>query len=199
MSQYELSKLTKAELTEIYRGLRNAAKRRMRTFEKHKETIGIPKRVRELKAPSKLNKKELIKSIGTAGNWYLSERGTYTGYKRERRKLKAKFEKRLGSTLSDKEFDDVGRFIGDMRDRAGDMFKDASKKAIVLYGAAKDKGMDPDQFLRNWDYWTKDEHLKAFQDTDIIKKEGKVYPSDYIRALGLPTIKSYEKNKYNED
>ena len=199
MSQYELSKMSKAELQQMYRGLRSAVQRRAKTFERHNETIGIPKRIKELKAPSKMNKKDLIKSIGAAGNWYLSERGTYTGYKRQQKQMKAKIEKRTGIPLSDKAFNELGDFFGEMRDRAKDMFNNISGRVEKLYSAAKDKGMDPEQFLRNWEYWTDERNLEKFAEADTLSRNRKVYPSDYIKALGLPTIKSYEDNKYNED
>ena len=199
MSQYELGKLTKAELQPIYRELRSAVQRRLKTFERHNETGAVPKRIRELGAPSKLSKKDLIKSIGAAGNFYTSERGTYSGYRRERRKLKVKMEKRIGTPMSEEAFDNLGAFMGEMRDRAKDMFNNISGKAVELYAAAKDKGMDPKQFLRNYEYWTDENNLEKFKEADPISRGRKVYPSDYIKALGLPTIKSYEDNKYNED
>lgn len=199
MSQYELSKLTKAELTEIYRGLRNAVQRRVKTFEKHGEVSAVPKRVRELKAPSKMNKKDLMKSIGAAGNFYTSERGSYTGYRKQRKKLKQKIEKRVGMPLTEQAFDELGNFFGEMRDRAKDMFDNISGRVEKLYAAAKDKGMDPKQFLRNWEYWTDENNLEKLAEADTITRGRKVYPSDYIKALGLPSIKSYEDNKYSED
>ena len=199
MSQYELSKMTKVELQTLYRQIRGAVQRRVKTFERHNESNAVPKRIRELGAPSKMNKKDLIKSIGAAGNFYTSERGTYSGYRRERRKLKQKMEKRIGTPMTEEAFDSMGAFMGEMRDRAKDMFNNISGKAVELYAAAKDKGMDPNQFLRNYEYWTDANNLEKFKEAQPISRGRKVYPSDYIKALGLPTIKSYEDNKYNED
>lgn len=199
MSQYDLSQLTKTELQSMYRALRGAVKRRVKTFEKHGSESAVPKPIKELKAASKMKKKDLIKSIGAAGNFYLSERGTYTGYKRVRKKIRQSVEQKLKMPVTEKTLSDLGEFLDEMRERAGEMLPGIYEKAMELFKAAEAKGVDPAQFAKNYDYWTENKHLEALKQAEPIRKKGKVLPSDYIEQLGLPSIEKYEDTKYDKD
>ena len=194
MSQYELSKMSKKELRSAYSQLRSAVKKRQATFKKHNAEYAVPKTVREAKAPSKMNMKELRSAISAAGNFYLSDKGTYTKWKKKQKERKKKLEDNLGIPLTDDQMDSFGEFMSEARYRSGDNY--VSAQAAELYAAATEKNMDPDQFLRNYDYWTQEKNLEALKQADEITRSRKVYPSDYIKKLGLQPIKSYVSDKY---
>lgn len=194
LSQYELSKMSKKELRSVYSQLRGAVKKRQETFKKHDALYAVPKKVREAKAPSRMNKKELREAIGNAGNFYLSDKGTYTKWKKKRAAQKKKLEDNLGIPLTDDQVTSFGEFMGEARYRSGDNY--VSAQAAELYAAATEKNMDPEQFLRNYDYWTQETNLEALKQADEITRNRKVYPSDYIKKLGLQPIKSYVSDKY---
>ena len=186
--------MSKKELRSAYSQLRGAVKRRQETFKRHDALYAVPKKVREAKAPSRMNKKELMQAIGNAGNFYLSDKGTYTKWKKKRAEQKKKLEENLGIPLTDEQVNNFGKFMGDAKYRSGDKFDSA--KAAELYKAATEKNMDPEQFLRNYEYWTEEKNLEALKQAETISRSRKVYPSDYIKKLGLQPIKSYVSDKY---
>ena len=206
MSQYQLEKLTKAELKEMFQALQGSTRSRLQTFKKHGRLTGAPKAVRRLAMPksitygegekrpkpiSKFTKKDYMRAIGTLGNFYLSEKGTYTGYVRVKKKERKALEERLGIKLTEESIKDLGEFLGAMRERAGDMFPAHYEAAIQLFDVAREKHMDPTMFMKNYEYWTEQKHLDALAEAKEIKRGREVYPSDYVKALGLPSIRKY--------
>lgn len=213
LSQYELEKLNKQELKQLFQKLQGSTRSRLQTFKKHDRLTGAPKAVRRLAMPksisygegdkrpkpvSKFTKKDYMRAIGTLGNFYLSEKGTYTGYMREKKKERKALEQRLGIKLTDEKIKDLGEFIGAMRERSGDMFPAHYEAAIQLFDVATQKHMDPSMFLKNYEYWTERAHLDALAQADEIKRGREVYPSDYVKALGLPGIRKYNADHDKE-
>lgn len=191
LSQYELGKMSKKELQAAYRDIRQAVQRRQKVFEKHNAGNAMPKSVRDLKAPSRLNKKDLMKSIAAAGNFYQSERGTYTGYKRELKKITDTIKSRTGVQLGVKDLPDLGQFLKEAKERTGDMYDFKYKELVALYEASKNKNLDPASLLRNYEYWTEEKNLQALKEAQPIRRKGKVYPSDYVKKLGMQPIGKY--------
>lgn len=191
LSQYELGKMSKKELQAAYRDIRQAVQRRQKVFEKHNAGNAMPKSVRDLKAPSRLNKKDLMKSIAAAGNFYQSPRGTYTGYKRELKKITETIKSRTNVQLGIKDLPDLGLFLREAKDRTGDMYDFKYKELVALYEASKNKNLDPSSLLRNYEYWTEEKNLQALKEAQPIRRAGKVHPSDYVKKLGLQPIGKY--------
>ena len=191
LSQYELGKMSKKELQAAYRDIRQAVQRRQKVFEKHNAGNAMPKSVRDLKAPSRLNKKDLMKSIAAAGNFYQSPRGTYTGYKRELKKITETIKSRTDVQLGIKDLPDLGLFLREAKDRTGDMYDFKYKELVALYEASKNKNLDPASLLRNYEYWTEEKNLQALKEAQPIRRTGKVHPSDYVKKLGLQPIGKY--------
>ena len=188
LSQYELGKMNKKELQAAYRDIRQAVQRREKTFEKHGAGGAVPKSIRDLQAPSRLNKKDLMKSIAAAGNFYQSERGTYTGYKRELKKITASIKERTGVQIGVGDLKGFGEFMKEARDRLGEMFNPNYAELAELYEASKNKNLDPSSLLRNYEYWTQEDNIQALKEAQPIRRKGKVYPSDYVTKLGLEPI-----------
>lgn len=191
LSQYELGKMSKKELQAAYRDIRQAVQRRQKVFEKHNAGNAMPKSVRDLKAPSRLNKKDLMKSIAAAGNFYQGPRGTYTGYKRELKKITETIKSRTNVQLGIKDLPDLGLFLREAKDRTGDMYDFKYKELVALYEASKNKNLDPSSLLRNYEYWTEEKNLQALKEAQPIRRAGKVHPSDYVKKLGLQPIGKY--------
>lgn len=195
LSQYELGKMSKKELQAAYRDIRQAVQRREKTFEKHGSGGAVPKSIRDLQAPSRLNKKDLMKSIAAAGNFYQSPRGTYTGYKRELKKVTETIKSRTGVQLGVKDLPDLGQFLREAKDRTGDMYDFKYKELVALYEASRNKNLDPASLLRNYEYWTVEKNLQALKEAQPIRRTGKVHPSDYVKKLGLQPIGKYYLNE----
>ena len=191
LSQYELGKMSKKELQAAYRDIRQAVQRRQKVFEKHNAGNAVPKSVRDLKAPSRLNKKDLMKSIAAAGNFYQGPRGTYTGYKRELKKITETIKSRTDVQLGIGDLPDLGLFLKEAKDRTGDMYDFKYKELVALYEASKNKNLDPSSLLRNYEYWTEEKNLQALKEAQPIRRAGKVHPSDYVKKLGLQPIGKY--------
>lgn len=194
LSQYELGKMSKKELQAAYRDIRQAVQRRQKVFEKHNAGNAMPKSVRDLKAPSRLNKKDLMKSIAAAGNFYQGPRGTYTGYKRELKKITTKIKEKTGVSMNTGDLADFGSFMKEARERLGDMFTPAYSEVAELWEASKNKNLDPSSLLRNYEYWTEEKNLQALKEAQPIRRTGKVHPSDYVKKLGLQPIGKYYLN-----
>lgn len=194
MSQYEMSQMNKKDLQAAYRSIRQAVQRREKVFEKHGAAGAVPKSITNLKAPSKLNKKDLMKSIAAAGNFYVSPRGTYSGFKREQKKVTETIRERTGVSIKPGEIKDFGQFMREARERMGEMFTPQYRELAALWEASKNKNLDPSSLLRNYEYWTEEKNLRALEEAKPIRRTGKVFPSDYVKKLGLQPI-----GKYYED
>lgn len=187
--------MNKKELQAAYRDIRQAVQRRQKVFEKHNAGNAMPKSVRDLKAPSRLNKKDLMKSIAAAGNFYQSPRGTYTGFKRELKKITETIKSRTGVELGVKDLPDLGTFLREARERTGEMYDFKYKELVALYEASRNKNIDPASLLRNYEYWTEEKNLQALKEAQPIRRSGKVHPSDYVKKLGLQPIGKYYLNE----
>lgn len=188
LSQYEMGKMNKKELQAAYRSIRQAVQRREKTFEKHGAGGAVPKSIRDLQAPSRLNKKDLMKSIAAAGNFYQSERGTYTGYKRELKKITATIKEMTGVQIGVGDLKSFGQFMKEARTRLGEMFNPNYSELAELYEASKNKNLNPASLIRNYEYWTQEENIKALKEAEPIRRKGQVYPSAYVKKLGLKPI-----------
>lgn len=195
LSQYEMGKMNKKELQAAYRSIRQAVQRREKTFEKHGAEGAVPKSIRELKAPSRLNKKDLIKSIAAAGNFYQSKRGTYTGMIRELKAIAKLIEERTEKKISIKDLKSFGDFMKDAKDIMGEAYNPAYPELAELWEASKNKNLDPRELLKNYQYWLEQEHLDALRNAAPIKRIGEVHPSDYVSKLGLPEIEGWSPKR----
>jgi hypothetical protein len=191
LSQYELGKMSKKELQAAYRDIRQAVQRREKVFKKHGAEGAVPKSIRELKAPSKLNKKDLIKSIAASGNFYQSKRGTYTGMIRELKEITKINEERTHKKISIKDLPSFGEFMKNAQEIMGELYNPAYPELAELWEASKNKNMDPRELLKNYEYWLDREHMEKLRDAKPIKRDGEVLPSDYVKTLGLPEIEGW--------
>lgn len=197
MSPYEVIKTARGSLTEakqIFRALKNSLDSRIRTFAKHGALDAVPDRILNIGGVKGKSETEIIQNIRDLNNFMRDpEKGTYADWSEEMERRKEHMEDVIGNDFEfddDDEYEDYLQFMGEMQDRygGGEMWKEVSKDAAKLYGEAKRLNMDPSQFFRNYDYWTR--HIKDLASADPIQSRTgrKIYPSDYARKLGLPKI-----------
>ena len=197
MSPYEVIKTARGSLTEakqIFRALKNSLDSRIRTFAKHGALDAVPDRILNIGGVKGKTETEIIQNIRDLNNFMRDpEKGTYADWSEEMERRKEHMEDVIGNDFEfddDDEYEDYLQFMGEMQDRygGGEMWKEVSKDAAKLYGEAKRLNMDPSQFFRNYDYWTR--HIKDLSSADPIQSRTgrKIYPSDYARKLGLPKI-----------
>lgn len=115
-----------------------------------------------------------------------------------------------GRQLSDAEWDKYGRFLGDMQERYGDNWKRVSDDYIEMLddpafqdilGISEDLGLHASQFMKNYEYWKAhaDDLKKAVPIRSRGKRKRALTPSDYIRQLGLPSIKDWNKEHKDDN
>lgn len=196
-----LRKLKKPELESVFKNVNRALKRRYKTFEKHGAADAFREDLAGGLDQMPGTKNELVSEISEALAYMRKPEATYSGYMtKERSRMNAyndTLEAEGGDTFGSlEEFRDYGRFMGDMQDRFGDIWKNNSDQVREMYEQGKRLGLDPRQLTRNYDYWS--EHLDDLAEATPITwhREGrKVYASDYARKLGLPSIKSWRGKK----
>ena len=86
-----------------------------------------------------------------------------------------------------------GAFLGAMAKRLGTRFSYDSDSAMALVDEADRLNLNPNQFLRNYDYWLN--HVEELESAEPIDRANGVKPSDYAKQLGLPKIKQWNKEQ----
>lgn len=195
MNRYDLAQKSARQLRPLYNKLQRELNKRIASFEKHGKGEAIPKRLKGIETP--YGKQELLKTISGISNWMLGKQSTYKGYVGIEKQRKKELEERLSYgkgegfkgykvKLTDAEFEDYKRFMGEMQTRASQMWARASDDAQDLYAQAKRLNLNPKQFLRNYDYWI--EHVDDLKEATPINKNN-LHPSDYAKQLNLPKIR----------
>ena len=190
----------KADLKLAYKRAREAVQQRARTFEKQGYKGGIPKKWRDgIKTAGQFESRaELLQAYKEMDKWLSKDSSRIAGYKNQLRERMESFNENYGDLglyfNNLREFDEFGRFMGDMEERAGEQWagKGGSDGAIDLWIVAKEKGIDPNMLMKNFEYWM--EHLQDLQKAERIKGED-LTPGAYRRKLGLETISSFYKRE----
>ena len=177
---------------QIFRALKNSLDSRIRTFAKHGFIDAVPDRILNVGGVKGKSDKEIMQGIRDMADFMRNEeRGTYSKWRDTIDERMEHMEDVIGDDFqfdSDEEYEEMGRFMGEMQERfgGGEMWKKYSGDAAQLFGESKRLGLDPKQFLRNYDYWS--EHVDDLKRADPIKSGRKLYPSDYARKLGLDKV-----------
>ena len=196
---------------QIFRALKNSLDTRLRTFAKHGALSDVPKRILNVGGVRGKSDREIMQGIRDMADFMKNEEiGTYAKYKETVQERMEHMEDVIGDDFqfeSEEEYDSMRRFMGEMQERfaSGEMWKKWSGDSASLYGELKDNGidahegvplfsearrlgLDPRQFLRNYEYWMN--NVDALRSAKPIRsKEGrKLYPSDYARKLGLDKV-----------
>jgi DNA helicase IV len=102
----------------------------------------------------------------------------------------------LGRELSASEYDNIGKFLGAMQSRVGEMWKDWSETSVQLFEEAQRLNLDPEQFLRNYQYWL--DHAEDLQEARPLNYAN-LKPSSYIRQLGIESVREWRSAQIEEE
>lgn len=188
-----------ANLNLAYKRAREAVQARIKTFTKHGYLGGIPEKWRDAIPSAKQyeSKAALMQAYKDMTRWLAKDTSKIKGYKAVIKETMETFNeqyKKLGLHFDNmKDFDEFGRFMGDMQERAGEQWAGVgSSGAIDLWIVAKEKGINPILLGKNFEYWR--EHLQDLQKVERIKGED-LTPGAYRRKMGLETISSFYKRE----
>lgn len=225
-SAAEISDLSGSEARAQYNYLRKVIREREKGFAKAGKQGRFDRQYGIMGPPSLrgLDDKQVKKQIGRMVRQLSGRESTISGVQKalqeNNRHRKQGLEKVLGRSLSDKEWDAFGRFLGAMQERHGDNWKNVSDDFIEMLDTpgfaealtadregvtqsvnmqltAEQLGLKASQFMRNFDYW--EAHEEELRKAKPIKgRKRKLTPSDYIKQLKLPSIKDWraEQNDY---
>lgn len=193
-----LRKMKKNELLEAAQVIRKALRSRRKTFQSHGVEHGIPEQYRS-DLPSNddfENRNDVLQWVNDALQYMREPESTYRGYQKAVSDRMAAYNETLakqGNKTFDslEDFNRFGQFMGEAAERFYD-FSMASSQVKEMYEQAERLGVDPNQFLKNYDYW--EQHLEKLQEAEPISwnRTGKpVYASDYARQLHLPRMKDF--------
>ena len=197
-----LRRMKRNELVQAAATVRKALRSRASTFAKHDAEAAFPfEDIEDLPTAADFeNRSELLSWLSDALKFLNKpEESTYRGYMAAVNARMAAYNETLNQegrkgfdTLED--FNRFGKFMGEAQERFRD-FSVVSDQVVEMYDQAERLGVDPEQFMRNFDYWKT--HLEDLQDATPIEwqRKGKpVYASDYARQLHLPRMKDFYKD-----
>ena len=196
MEPEALNQLSKSELRDAYRKVRDVLRHRKSAFEEKGLQRAIPERyrsgikgLRDLKTPG-----DLRQAIKKAQDWMLKGGSTVSGYERLEPSRMAKISKDTGIEFNSQEqVNKFDRFMREIRDRYKEMKYKPSDDAIDLFEQAQRLKINENQLLKNFEYWA--DHIDDLRDAEPINtKAQSVSPGRYRAALGLETIKSWKES-----
>lgn len=193
MSARQIRTLGESVKKGIYTNLRRSVTQRGRAFQRRGLEQRMPKAVRNLPPFKEATEKQINDALAMAetyltGNIYTAS--GYSDYLVENRKMWGE-RMGFGRPLTSAEYDQFSRFMGDMQNRVGGNWSMVSSQAAQLYAEALRLNLKPDQFKRNFDYWSN--NVEKLKNARPIDRPSGVKPSDYIKQLKLETITSWKK------
>lgn len=194
-----LRKMKKPDLQKVFRQVDRALKGRYKTFEKYDMGDVFRSDLKKGLGALPETRNEMISDISEALAYMRTPQSSYIAYMRAEKSRMSAYNDTLASEGADtfeslEDFRDYGRFMGDMQDRFGELWKNNSDQVREMYEQGKRLGIDPEQLTKNYDYWA--DHLDVLAEAEPITwhRSGKpVYASDYARKLGLPPIRGGKK------
>ena len=193
-----LSRMKRNELVDAAGTVRKALRSRAATFKKHDAEAAFPfEYLEDLPTAADFEtRNEMLSWLTDALKFLNSDRGTWKGYQKAVSDQMAAYNETLAAggrqTFGSlEEFDQFGRFMKDATERFND-FSFVSDQVYEIYEQSKRLGVDPEQFMRNFDYWAA--NVDKLQDATPIewsRKGKKVYASDYARQLHLDKMRDY--------
>lgn len=204
MSLSQLRTLAPADLKLAYKRTREAALARQKTFQSKGLTTALPKQYRgEIPTAGSFDTPaELRHALKDLSGFLMEDRAYYAGYRSERRSQMEKYNqsryaKATGIQFeSEADFRDFGQFMGEMQERAGQQWAIGSDDAGDIWREAKRLGVDPRQFMKNFEYWRS--HIKDLQQAERLNRK-ELTPAAYRKSMGLEKISSfYDRTGYEK-
>lgn len=194
MSARQIRTLGSEIKQKLYTNLRRSVTQRGKAFERKGLKQKAPKSVMNLPSFKNASEKQINEALSMAETYLTGNIYTAAGFEEYISESKQMWGERLGygRPLTKAEYDRFGRYMGDMQERTGANWQHVSSQAAQLFAEALRLNLNPDQFKRNFDYWS--DHVDKLKNARPIDRPSGVKPSDYIRQLKLETITSW-KNK----
>lgn len=193
---YDLSKLSGKELKGAYTRVRSSLKSRLGTFERHGNIKGVPEKLRKglPTISSGISEREMRDQIARSAAWMRGRRSTNAGYEKSIAERAEALNRIAGDDIvkSKEDFDKYGKFMGEMQKRAGELWQYDSATVREMYFQALRFNQNPNNFIKNYDYWKNNLQKLANYEGDT---SGFKSTQDIQKALKLDTIKSYYKGK----
>lgn len=208
-SAAELSAASLSEAKSQYNYLRKVIRERSKTFAKRGKQGAFDRQYGITPIPSLrgLSESEVKAGVKSMVRKLTGSEATLTGLlnvnERKAQNIRNWFDTHLDNPLNDAQFDQIGRFLGDMQKRQGEMWKYVSDDFIEivddpdvqhLANISAEKGLKLTQLMKNFDYWKA--HIDDLEKAEIPEaSRGYLVPSDYIKSLKLPSIKKWRKGE----
>lgn len=193
---YDLSKLSGKELKGAYTRVRSSLKSRLGTFERHGNIKGVPEKLRKglPTISSGISEREMRDQIARSAAWMRGRRSTNAGYEKSIQERAEALNRIAGDDIvkSKEDYDRYGKFMGEMQKRAGELWQYDSSTVREMYFQAELFNQDPNNFIKNYDYWKSNLQKLANYEGDT---SGFKSTRDIQKALKLDTIKSYYQGK----
>lgn len=189
LSARQVNALDGAELRRAFKSVSMSLRNRRAAFEKAGKLSAMPARYRQgiRKAGSFETPAEMREYIANSLGWMRGKVSTYKGYEEVERSQREQVEKTTGRKFeSQEEYNRWGNFMGEMQTRLGASWKAISKLAWEMFDEAKRLNLDPEQLMKNFEYWA--EHLEDLKDAEPLKRGRELRPSDYLKKLKLEKI-----------
>ncbi len=178
-SARDWNQLSSKELRQSYQQVKHVLAERAKTFAKH----GAEGRT--LPSSRGLSDADIRTALKEASAYMRGKVSTYKGYAAyQNQRLKAMQD--AMPEMGFKTREDVakfGKFMDEMDDRYGNIKYD-SHDAKKLYQQAQRLNVDPNKFMKNFDYWM--DHVEDLEDLKPIKQRAgsrALKPSDYARKI----------------
>ena len=196
MSASQISALEGAELRRAYKSTSASLRMRRQAFVKHGKLSGMPEVYRGgiRKAASFESEAEMREYMMDALRYINKGKSTIAGYNKSLQDRMEHVENITGHKFgSQSEYSRWGEFMGEMQERLKASWKAISDVAWELYDEAKRLNLDPDQLMKNFEYWA--DHLEDLKEAEPLKRSRALRPSDYLKSLKLEKISTYYANE----
>lgn len=159
MTVREIKNLPSGAVREAYQNLRKSLASRVNTFRKHDSIKGVPEDLR-YGLPSSKGKSdaELVQLMKDPLKWLRKDKSKYSRYA----SAKDDFREKMQASMPDldlstpEKMNRFGNFMNDMSNRYGDFWHGISMQVKDMYRDLVNLNEDPEQFMRNYDYWVKE-------------------------------------------
>lgn len=166
----------------------------MKTFQKHGELEGVPKKIRNMDKPESLE--EMRRNVGRLSGWLLGENSTYAGYQKVQADLVKSFQSKDINVDDPNDLKEYGKFMNDMADRFKNVKTYDSDTAVRMWNESKRLGLNAKQFLKNYEFWSNNiEKLEKVKPIEQEPGSRKLKPSDYLRQMGIKSIREEMQKK----
>lgn len=171
LTEREIKSLSEADLRSAFSNVKRSMATRKTYFEKAGVKQNLPKIYREAVESSKdLTAGQLAKVLGATSAYFRGTLSTAKGMSAYQHERREGIKKRIGAEdLSDSQFDQYGKFMGEMQNRYKEAWKEISHDAKKIALEAARKNLSMDQFKMNFDYWL--EHDQDYEEMILERQD----------------------------